>query len=772
MINELIQGNEIDKTLSNCLYEIHTKGPTSTSTFEKLAYIKKFHPDNFFRFENKILSSLGLFYKVNEPKSVLEEFYSIYAGAIQDEYGASFTATQASAYGKIRDNKYFSFSSPTSSGKSYLFREVLQSTKNDVLIVLPSRALIAEYYNEVVETVGKDTLVLQFIENINISKSTRKVFIVTPERASEVIKYKDVFNFELVLFDEAQISEEELRGLRFDALVRRVDNHFPDAKKVFAHPFVDNPEAQLSKHNFSFNSSAKSYNLHTVGKIFISVSPERKFEYFSPYFTNERFDVGHEIVKDIIKENGTLLVYISKGKIYESRHLVDFGSYIDLCKTVTNPKAIELINNLKSFLGASSKPLNDKYSLLIDLMSKGIVIHHGSMPLKARLMAEDFIRRGYAKLCFATSTLAQGINMPFDVVWIDNFNNMTPITLKNLIGRSGRTTQAKGSFDFGYTIVKTQNIETFTSRINDQIEINPKSSLDDEINNIPVDSRDLAESILNNTFDDNLHLPESQIERIREGNLSKDIKYVLDKLMSNGTTITGSEYYELSNSQRKTVKTKLKSIYAKHLRRKKMEKSESAVLSTAIPILLWHVQGRSFSEIVSLRYNFLCHKDEQRKILARAKRKEITYEYAKNLIENMTVRFSPIAAQIPNSKLRQAPLVPEGTSVNNLSYDLVIFDTYDYLDKVISLSICDPLCAALSVYFDETKDTRAIAFQNYLRYGTNDDTEIWLIKYGFSFEDIDWLKDHIDVIDEQCIVFKDSLWGLGDDFLKVVERYL
>ena len=59
--------------------------------------------------------------------------------------------------------------------------------------------------------------------------------------------------------------------------------------------------------------------------------------------------------------------------------------------------------------------------MLLSLMQKGIVIHHGSMPLRARLLIEHFVNKGFARICFATSTLIQGINMPFDVVWIDNF---------------------------------------------------------------------------------------------------------------------------------------------------------------------------------------------------------------------------------------------------------------------------------------------------------------------------------------------------------------
>ncbi|MEZ8541620.1 DEAD/DEAH box helicase [Vibrio splendidus] len=772
MINDLIRGESIEETLKHALYEIHTNGPISALTFEKLAYIKKFHSEQFKKYENKLISATGLFYKTEEPKSVLEEFYSIYSKSIYDEVGHTFTATQASAFREIKNNRYFSFSAPTSSGKSYLFRELIRSTENDILIIVPSRALIAEYYNEVVSLVDKETLVLQFIENINTSKSNRRIFIVTPERASEILKYSNTFKIDLVLMDEAQISEEDIRGMTFDALVRRLDRAFPNAKKVFAHPFVNNPEAQLNKHGFSQLSLAKNYNLYTAGKIFITIGPDKKFQFFSPNTKSKKVKVDEDLVGQTVEKGGSLLVYISKNKIYEGRHLIDFQKYIDLCPILTDPAANVLIDKLKSFIGASTAPRNEKYSLLIDLMSRGIVIHHGSMPLKARLMAEDFIRKGHARICFATSTLVQGINMPFDVVWIDNFNNMTPITLKNLIGRSGRTTQTKGLFDFGYTVVKQSNVETFSKRFKEAVTLNERSKLDLEIDDIDVDLRDLAESIKNDTFDGELHLPSAQIERIKKSDLDKEIKYILNKLMNVDKPITGGEYYSLSDSVRKKVKSNFKKLYSIHLRRTSLNKAEASVLSAAIPIMLWHIQGRSFAEIVSLRYSFLSQKDKQRQIFSRIKKQEISAEQGSAEIKRLKVRYSPIAASIPNTKLKGASLFGEYQSVKDIDYDIVIYDTYDYLDKVVSLSMNDPISAALEIHFEKTKDLRAIYLQNYLRYGTNDDTEIWLIRYGFSFEDISWLKAHIENIDSSSIVFKDSIENLSKEQKELIKRYI
>lgn len=113
-----------------------------------------------------------------------------------------------------------------------------------------------------------------------------------------------------------------------------------------------------------------------------------------------------------------------------------------------------------------------------------------------------------------------------------------------------------------------------------------------------------------------------------------------------------------------------------------------------------------------------------------------------------------------------------GTPVKDFDYDLLVYDTYDYLDKVISLSLADPLCAALTIYYEQTKDERAKVFNNFIRYGTNDEVDIWLLKYGFDPEDTDWISMYVHHIDENGIVFVDDLSELNDEQLTILERYM
>ncbi|MDD3033093.1 MAG: DEAD/DEAH box helicase [Bacteroidales bacterium] len=780
-LTEYIENERIEDVITDVIDKIHYEGPIDSQDFEKLSYIKKFHPQVFSKYEGKLMHLIGLFYKTTEPLSLIEEVYSIFADTIQEETGHRFTPVQASAFRKIVDKKYFSFSAPTSSGKSYLFRELILNTESDIIIVVPSRALISEYLFRVKDLLKGDNsvLILQFIENVNRSKTNRRIYIITPERGEDLFSIIRDLNISLFLFDEAQISEERIRGMRFDSFVRRVDKLLPEAKKVFSHPFVQNPQAQLLKHGFLVNSDFARYDQNSVGKIYLS-EKNKEFKYFSPFIEEmprEQINVDYEIVEEILKANGTLLVYISKSKIYDSSYVIDFSKYITLCPKIELKEAVEIINELREFIGASERK-GEKHSYMIDMMERGIVVHHGSMPLYARLLIEKFVNKGYAKICFATSTLAQGINMPFDVVWINNFRfqggdeNKKNLDLKNLIGRAGRSTQKLNSYDYGYVVIESRNVELFCERMKHTTSLTEMSLLDSNIDDIPEDLKDISEAIQNDSFDNELHLTKSQVERLSNSEISASIEFILDNFLINNIPITGKAYYNLSDDQRNEVKNAFKLIYISHLRKRTLTRGEASVLSVSIPILLWKIQGKSFKEIVSLRHAFLTNKDEQRAIHSRLRKNEITPEEASKLRDEIQIRYSTVATPLPDSNASTVGLFPRNTSISDFDYDILVYDTYDYLDKVISLSLSDPLSAAFQIYYNKSNDVRALTLSNYIKYGTNDELEIWLLRYGFGFDEIEWLKVHIASIDENEIKFYESINELPELKYELIERYL
>lgn len=757
-----------EKVMCSILDRIHKDGPTNLEDFETLAHMRLAHPRIFIKYEQRLLFLLGLFYKVGSPKDLLETAYHIFSNAIEEKRKTKLTPTQASIYNAIDENKVFSFSAPTSTGKSHLFRNIIKNTTTDIVIIVPSRALISEYMSIIQNTVDKNVLVLQFVENINKANLTRRVYVLTPERAKDLFRRKSELNIELFLIDEAQDLDDPTRELRFDALIKRLEKHFPSAKKIFAHPFVDNPEGQIKRHSFGGKAAARSFKQNAVGKIYLELKKNGKLKCFSPFCTTEKkYDFGVDILSDFIKRNGTILVYTSKNKIYKGNHIKAFPNLISLCPKLTDPNALKYIEELEDFIGSK-----DRESEMIEKMKYGIVIHHGSMPLKARLIIERFVNASHARICFATPTLLQGINMPFDAVFIDTFKNLDSLSMKNLIGRAGRSKEGK-RFDIGYVVIKDGKISDFTRLMNETSRISEQSRLNTDVSAADEDDKDLIEAIKNDTFNDELNLTQSQLARLENTDIKSDISYALDCLFKDdGTLLSGQEYYKLNKRLRDKLKECIGNIYAAHLRRP-LERTEKAILSAAIPILLWQIQGKSFKVILALRHGFLTNEEDRRRLEKMLKNKEISEEaYETAIKEHSFIKGSQTAHPIPNKRLKYVPLFDQKTHIDNLNYDVLVYDTYDYIDKVISLSLSDPICAAFLLFFKATGDLRALHLNNYIRYGTNSTVEIMLLRYGFAFEDVEWIKKHVENIDENKIIFKNTIKNLEVEKYKVIERFV
>jgi len=168
----------------------------------------------------------------------------------------------------------------------------------------------------------------------------------------------------------------------------------------------------------------------------------------------------------------------------------------------------------------------------------------------------------------------------------------------------------------------------------------------------------------------------------------------------------------------------------------------------------------------------LSENKQQQEIKRLYKQKIITYEECYARIENLKIHYSQKFALIPNKKVKQVPLFDTKKTIENIDYDILIWDTYDYIDKVVSWALSDPLSATFNLYYQRTNDERALAMSNYIKYGTNDNTEIWLMKYGFDFEDIEWIKQYVEDIDENEIVFNSKIAELPDSKMELIERYV
>lgn len=769
LIDKIVKGKELEEIIEYVRKDIYVNGPISTLDMEILSYLKYYQPEFLSKYEGDILERMGIFYKENKINSIEGLIMSNYKKVIAEKYNKFYTPIQTNLINNILLNKNFSFSAPTSTGKSYVFREIIEDKdKKDVAIIVPSRALINEYFIKIRDIIkDKSVNVLTSVEIINKKMAKRNVFILTPERAKELFKYKEELQLDFVLFDEAQLGDEEsTRGMIFDSIVRRIKRNFPKTKLLFAHPFINNPEAQLKKNNIE-EGDYKNYLEKNVGQMFISYDSGKYYHFGieKEVMGNNKIKMEEDPIKNIIINNGTVLIYTAKTSIYNGKIFEKFGKYIELCEEIKDKKALKLIKELKELIGATQKKKSEKYSKMIELLKRGIITHHGSLPLKARIILEEFTQNNFCRICFATSTLVQGINMPFDVVWIDKFESSQMLSILNLIGRAGRAT-TKEKFDYGIVVVKDANKSRLRSIIKTKIKLKEVSLLDVENNEEEDNVRDFKESIKNGTLSDEYNLTQKQLERLEEKSLDNSIEFILEKMVRKNSFISVDEFNKYERSIRTKIREEFEKIYIAYLNRAELSSGEKSVLSNAIKILVWQINGKTFKQVVWYRYSYITRLEERKELMKQKNKKE-----AQNEIANMEARFTMECSDIPNKDLMSFNML-KGKKVNEVSYDRIVFDTYDYIDKIIGFKLKDIYYATFQKFFERTGDIRAKNMALYLKYGTIDYVEIMLIRYGFSFETIEWLKKYVKKIDEDEIVFKKKIMVLSKDKFKEIEHYV
>ena len=94
---------------------------------------------------------------------------------------------------------------------------------------------------------------------------------------------------------------------------------------------------------------------------------------------------------------------------------------------------------------------------LVPLLRKGIAYHNSTVPHEIRALIEDSTKTGEMRIVSATTTLAEGVDLPFRttiladwLVWTRaGLRPMDPLLFRNIIGRSGRA----GVFTEGDTIL-------------------------------------------------------------------------------------------------------------------------------------------------------------------------------------------------------------------------------------------------------------------------------------------------------------------------------
>ena len=769
-IKDIVAGENIEQVLNDLMDRLFAYGPTDPVDLELLTYIKIYHPALFSRHEKSILMTMGLFFKDTGIQSFRDVVFDIYKKGIIADYDHCYTPIQAKMIKSISENKHFSFSSPTSTGKSFVFRHIVQRFTNDIVIIVPSRALINEYniiLNEMF--VNSDTNILTYVDIVNKKHAKRRIFVITPERTKDLFKHKDQINVDIILFDEAQLSNDNsVRGLYYDSVIRRCVVHFPTSKLVFAYPFIDNPEVQYVKNRIDYDQDDfHKFTQRNVGQIFYSFQDNDFFHFgIDPKVNGNKVKIDYDPAERLLLSGGSILVYCSKQSIYNKEIFRHFSKYIHLCREIEDADAKDLIEKFRLMIGASASGRGDYSSWMLALLKRGIVVHHGSLPLAARYIIEEFTKRGYCRICFATSTLEQGINMPFDMVWIDRFEPSKPLNVKNIIGRAGRST-TKPVFDYGQIVIKESSRLQLRKILNNDTRLDEVSQLDRETDSND-DYKEYKEAIKHNEFSEEYNLTNKELERVSGETAQIAIASILDQLFIAGKLSINTD---IDLTLKSMIYKDFEAIYAAYLNRA-LTSAERDILNNVVKIMMWRILGKSFSQIVWYRYSYAARTAERNAIAEKIKNTSNQNKkyWLEQEAKSLEARYLPMFQMIPNKKHQPLSLTHH-TRAFSVEYDRIVVDTYDYLDKLIGFRLGDAFFAAFDKYFMATADERAEKMCKYIRYGTNDSKEIMLLRYGFDFEDFDWIKGLVTHIDENEMIIS-TTESLTEDQLRRIQKFI
>lgn len=205
-----------------------------------------------------------------------------------------------------------------------------------------------------------------------------------------------------------------------------------------------------------------------------------------------------------------------------------------------------------------------------------------------------------------------------------------------------------------------------------------------------------------------------------------------------------------------------------------MHSGERNVFNAAIKILLWQIHCKSFKDICFYRYSYASKKKERNQLEKVINDGNEFDKYMATLkLKHLNAAFVTGYADIPNKDLKVFSMFGNNeTKATDIDYDRIVFDTYDYLDKIIGFKLSDIFYAAFNEYFEKTSDLRAKRMAQLVKYGTEDNKEIWMLRYGFSFEDIEWLEPYIKTINEEEIIFNKEINNLSVEKINVIKRFI
>jgi hypothetical protein len=418
-----------------------------------------YHEDKFFKMQAAtVLVKLGNFpslqlainseqINLDEVKveSIIKEIYQI-----APDSKNIFSDAQYKVFEELKDSNHFSFSGPTSFGKSFIIESFIKylikerNASDNIVILVPTRALINQVKNKLKREIFEPKYKILSHPKVPLlykNKGNKYIFVFTPER---LISYLSNDNpaINYVFVDEAQklISENDSRApLFYHALMlakrKSVNLYFSSPNitnsGIFLQLFGNSTDETLSVTEKSV--AQNRFFIDCIEKraiMFAENGKEIDLPYYA-YSTNEQNNLKNAIT--ILGRDVQNIIYCNT--VDDTiKYALQFAENLD-----------EKVNsNLASLIKLVQTTMHEEY-YLIDCLKKGVAFHFGGVPQRIREKIELLFRDKEIDHIFCTSTLLEGVNLPAKNIFILSnaigLKTFSDVDFWNLAGRAGRLTK-------------------------------------------------------------------------------------------------------------------------------------------------------------------------------------------------------------------------------------------------------------------------------------------------------------------------------------------
>ncbi|NVK52516.1 MAG: DEAD/DEAH box helicase [Flavobacteriaceae bacterium] len=432
-LNTSFSINPIYKTVSKAVY-------SKLGNFPAIKYLEKYNENNSELPLNRLIEV--------EAKTLIQN--------VPDSDGFTFTDAQFELFSSLSNSIEYSFSGPTSMGKSFIIKAFIKkviknSPPENLVVIVPTRALINQFAIDLKRELAEmlDTYKYRVVTNSSVGdliteKHHSYIFVLTPERLISYLSQDNNPAIGFLFVDEAHkiASNNDTRSVTSYATIEKALKKYGNIKLYFASPNVSNPDIFLKLFNrsntnnsYRTNEAPVSQNLFFVDLLnhqidYISGSGSINIESNNFFLSNNSIN---DLIKNLGREKNNLIYCNSKNRTIN--YAFDFSK--SLTKIPTNEQSNEIkkaINQIKEYIHP------DYY--LANLLEYKIAYHYGKLPQLIRNSVEELYQNGDVTNVFCTSTLLEGVNMPTQNIFIlDNRNGrpkLEPIDFWNLSGRAGR----------------------------------------------------------------------------------------------------------------------------------------------------------------------------------------------------------------------------------------------------------------------------------------------------------------------------------------------